>query len=247
MSMVAAPWAMSFSTALSKVSGSILRRCGREVGHLEVVGEERGDAGEIGDGRVVALEEEVVHLAVGEGVEEDGAGGLAVASGAADLLVVGLDGCRGARCGRRCGRRPCRCPCRRRWWRRRRRACRLRKCALHALAGAWVEAGVVGGGAEVRREFGGELFGGFARGGVDDGGAVGLGREELGGELVATWLGDLDDLDGEVVAAKAVDEALGLRELELRDDVVLHGGGGGGGEGDDGRGAQGREESPSMR
>ena len=33
-----------------------------------------------------------MHLAVGEGVEQDGAGGLAVASGAADLLVVGLDG-----------------------------------------------------------------------------------------------------------------------------------------------------------
>ena len=63
-----------------------------EVGHLVVVGEECGDAGEFGDGGVVALEEEVVHLAVGEGVEEDGAGGLPVASGAADLLVVLLDG-----------------------------------------------------------------------------------------------------------------------------------------------------------
>ena len=51
-----------------------------------------GYADEFGGGGVVALEEEVVHLAVGEGVEEDGAGGLTVAAGAADLLVVGLDG-----------------------------------------------------------------------------------------------------------------------------------------------------------
>jgi hypothetical protein len=33
-----------------------------------------------------------VHLAIGEGVKEDGAGWIAVASGATDLLVVGLDG-----------------------------------------------------------------------------------------------------------------------------------------------------------
>ncbi len=65
---------------------------GEVVGVLEVGGEEGGDAGELGGGGVVALEEEVVHLAVGEGVEEDGAGGQAVAAGAADLLVVGLDG-----------------------------------------------------------------------------------------------------------------------------------------------------------
>ena len=33
-----------------------------------------------------------MHLAVGEAVEEYGARGLAVSSGSADLLVVGLDG-----------------------------------------------------------------------------------------------------------------------------------------------------------
>ena len=42
-------------------------------------------------------------------------------------------------------------------------------------------------------------FGGFA--------------EELRGELVAARLGELDDLDGEVVAAEAVDEELGLRRV----------------------------------
>ena len=49
------------------------------------------DASEFGGSGIVALEEEVVHLAVGVGVEEHGARGLAVASGAADLLVVGFD------------------------------------------------------------------------------------------------------------------------------------------------------------
>ena len=38
------------------------------------------------------LEEELLRFAVGEAVEQDGARRLAVASGAADLLVVGLDG-----------------------------------------------------------------------------------------------------------------------------------------------------------
>ena len=52
-------------------------------------------------------------------------------------------------------------------------------------------------------------------------------------------LDSLDDLDGEVVAAEAVDEERGLRELELGDDVLLDGGGGGGGERDDGCGAEG--------
>ena len=65
--------------------------------------------------------------------------------------------------------------------------------------------------------------------------------EEVGGELVAAGLGHLDDFDGEVVAAEAVDEEGGIVELELGDDVLLDGGGGGGGEGDDGRGAEGWE------
>ncbi len=111
--------------------------------------------------------------------------------------------------------------------------------ALDSLAGGGVEAGVVGGGASA--EGGGQFFGGFAGGGVDDGGAVGGGFEEVGGELVAAGLGELDYLDGEVVAAEAVDEEGGLRELELGDDVLLDGGGGGGGEGDDGSWAQGGE------
>ena len=124
----------------------------------------------IGGGRVVALEEELVHLAVGEGVEQDGARGLAVAAGAADLLVVALDGAgqRGVDDGADVG---------------------LvdahaegdggdddfelagEEVALDALAGGGVEAGVVGGG-ELRAEVRGELFGGLARGSVDDGGAV---------------------------------------------------------------------------
>ena len=81
-----------FFDGLVEGLGVHLEALAEEVGHLVVVGEEGGDAGEIGGGGVVALEEEVVHLAVGEGVEEDGAGGLAIAAGAADLLVVGFDG-----------------------------------------------------------------------------------------------------------------------------------------------------------
>ena len=58
----------------------------------EVGGEDFGDAFEVGGGGVVFLEEELLEAAVGEAVEEDGAGGKAVATGAADLLVVGFDG-----------------------------------------------------------------------------------------------------------------------------------------------------------
>ncbi len=68
-----------------------LEALGEGLGHEVFVGEDGGDAGEIGGGWVVALEEELVHLAVGVGVEQDGAGGEAVAAGAADLLVEGFD------------------------------------------------------------------------------------------------------------------------------------------------------------
>jgi len=66
--------------------------------------------------------------------------------------------------------------------------------------------------------------------------------EESGGELVATRLGELDDFDGEVVATEAVDEELGLCELELSDDVTLDGWCSSGGESDNWCGAKGREE-----
>ena len=66
--------------------------------------------------------------------------------------------------------------------------------------------------------------------------------EEVRGELVAARFGELDDFDGEVVAAEAVDEELGLGELKLGDDVFLDGGRCGCGEGDDGSGAKGGEE-----
>ena len=144
------------------------------LGRLELVGEGLGDAVEVGGGWVVALEEELVDLAVGVGVQQDGAAGLAVAAGAADLLVVGLDrgGQGDVEDGADVG---------------------LvdahaegdggdddlelagLEVALDALADAGLEAGVVGGGAA--SEHGGELLGGLARGGVDDGGAVlGLAR-----------------------------------------------------------------------
>src|SRR4029079_2390943 len=63
----------------------------------ETVGGERGRDGQAEDLlqdrglRVVAGVEEFVAPAVGVGVEEDGAGGAAVAAGAADLLVVAFE------------------------------------------------------------------------------------------------------------------------------------------------------------
>ena len=68
----------------------------------------------------------------------------------------------------------------------------------------------------------GKLFGGLARGSVDDGGAGGFGLEQVDDEGIAARLRELDDLDGEVVPAEAVDEECGIAEPELRDDVMLH-------------------------
>ena len=66
--------------------------------------------------------------------------------------------------------------------------------------------------------------------------------QEFGGELVAAWLGHLDDFDVEVVATEAVDEELGPGELELGDYIFLYCGRGRSCESDDGRGAECREE-----
>ena len=211
---------------------------GEVCGGLEVWGEGGEDAGELRGGGVVALKEEVVHLPVGERVEEDAAGREAVATGAADLLVEAFDrggegsvddgadvGLVDAHAKGDGGDDGVELP--------------GEEGRLDAVAGAGVEAGVVSGGAAT--EAAGELFGGFARGGVDDRGAGAGGLEEVDDELVAAGLRELDGLDGEVVAAEAVDEEGGVSEAELGDDVVLDGGGGGGGEGDDGGRAEGRK------
>ena len=228
-----------FFYSLVEGLGLHLETLAEEVGHLVVVGEECRDAGELGDGGVVAVEKEVVHLAVGVRVEQDGAAGETVAAGAAYLLVILLDGA-GERSvdngadvgfvdahaeGYRCDD----------YFKVARE-----EFALDAFAGAGVKAGVVGGG--VSAKCGGQLFGGFARRGVDNGGAVGLFFEELRGELVAAGFGELDDLDGEIVAAEAVDEESWLRELELGNDVFLDCWRRCRSEGDDGRGTEGREE-----
>ncbi len=92
MSVWAAPWEASFLDGFGEGVGVHFEFRAEDVRHLKFVGEGACDAGELGGYGVVALEEEVVHLAVGEAVEEDGAGGQAVAAGAADLLVEGFDG-----------------------------------------------------------------------------------------------------------------------------------------------------------
>ena len=46
---------------------------------------------------------------------------------------------------------------------------------------------------------------------------------------MAAGAGEFDDLDGEVGAAEAVDEELGVVKMKLGDDVLLDGGRGGGG------------------
>ena len=58
---------------------------------MKSAGRTDGYALEVAGWRVVFFEEELLQAAVGEAVEEDGAGGQAIAAGAADLLVVGFD------------------------------------------------------------------------------------------------------------------------------------------------------------
>ena len=78
--------------ALEKVSSSRLRVSADLVERLRLGAQGFVDLLHGIDGRIVALEKEIVRPAVGVGVHEDGAAGLAVASGAADLLVVAFEG-----------------------------------------------------------------------------------------------------------------------------------------------------------
>jgi hypothetical protein len=150
----------------------------------ELVVERAEDALQVARGRVVALEEELLSFAVGEAVEQNRARLVAVAAGAANLLIEGLDGAG---------------------------ECDVNdgtdvgfidthaegdgsdddlelaglEVALHAVACSGVEAGVIRGTTELRVQARGELLGGLARGRVDDGGARGGVGEKLLGELRA--------------------------------------------------------------
>lgn len=210
------------------------------VGGLEFGVELANDAVEVFDGRVVADEEALVDAAVGEAVQQDGAGGQPVASGAADFLVIGLDGA--GQCGVDDGAdvglvdahakgdggddhlKPA-----------------VEEGALNGLAYGGVEAGMIGSGGEAAAQLEGQAVGGFARRSVDDGGTRGDGGEEFEDEFVAPGFGELDNLDGEVVAAEAMDEEGGVGEAKLLDDVLLDDGRSRGGEGDDGSRTQERE------
>ncbi len=199
----------------------------------DVVAECLEDALDVPDGRIVLFEQELLGAAIGEAVEEDGAGWLAIAAGAADLLVVGLDGARqgGVNDGANVsfidthaegdgGDDDAEVP--------------GKKGALDAVAGGWVEAGVVGSYRKTFAEGACEFIRGLAGLGVDDGGAGGLGREELAHEVEALRLGGFEDFDVEIVAAEAGDEDAGVAEIQGAEDVLLHGRGGRGSERDDG-------------
>ena len=88
---------------------------------------------------------------------------------------------------------------------------------------------MVGRGWEVLVEPGGELFGLLARACVDDGGSSRWVLQDVEGEVRALRLGELDGLDGEVVAAKSGDEDCWILQVELDGDVALDGWCGGGG------------------
>lgn len=91
---------------------------------------------------------------------------------------------------------------------------------------------MVGSGGHKLRQLRGEAFRLLARYGVDDGGAANASGEQRADGLGALRDGKLDDFNGEVIAAKAVDEARGVDHAELRSNVGLHRGRGGGGEGE---------------
>ena len=128
-----------------------------------------GNVRRLGDVRVVAFEEGLVDAAVYKGVKQDRSGRQAVAAGAADLLVEGLD-----RRGQGevddgayvrlvdthsegdGGDDDIQLAC--------------LELALDALANLGCESSVVSGGGKLAAEFAGEFLGHAARWGVDDGG-----------------------------------------------------------------------------
>ena len=80
------------------------------------------------------------------------------------------------------------------------------KGTLHTVTRGGIKAGMVGGSGEVLVQFPGKLFCRFARCRIDDGGASRRLFEQLQRKIVALWLGEFYDLDGEVIPAKAGDE-----------------------------------------
>ena len=84
------------------------------------------------------------------------------------------------------------------------------KSSLNAVAVVGLKSGVVGGGAEPAAEFGGERFGLLAGRRVDDGGAGARLGKQFRGKGGALGFRNLDDLNGEVVTTKAVDEDSGF-------------------------------------
>ena len=105
----------------------------------------------IRDVRIVALEEEIVRVAVGVGVHQDRRGSACHRGPRARSPGNTLPGCPAAPCGSRCGRPACRSPCRTRSSPPLLRACPARNSFLHPLAALRVEPGVIRPRRESRR------------------------------------------------------------------------------------------------
>ena len=97
---------------------------------------------------------------------------------------------------------------------------------------------MVGGGREVRGQRGGGLLGILARRRIDDRRTALRIAQQIERALGPHGLRHFDHFDGEVVAAEAVDEARGVVQRKLREDVVLNDGCCGRGQRQDRRGAQ---------
>ena len=172
-------------------------------------------------GRVVAIVKEVVSALIGVGVHKESAARRAIAAGATDFLVIAFEGARkaGVDDGADVGFVDA-------------HAegdggddnfkLSALKGALHALAGFCIEAGVICGSGHQLRQLFGKAFRLLARCGVDDGWtAIAMSKKRANG-TDALRHGKLNDFNGEVVAAEAMDEARRIDHAQLGGNVGLH-------------------------
>ena len=171
--------------------------------------------------RIIASEEIVVRAAIRVGVHQYRARWQTVAARAADLLVVGLHApwqsgmnhspdVRFVDAHAEGDRRDDHLQLVR------------QELRLHALPHSGGEPGMIRSGGHVRLQFRCQFIGGGPGGRVDDGGPPSVVFQQLPHQREAFVLGGLYYFDGDVVAAKAMDEAAIAAESKLRRDIVLH-------------------------